>query len=146
MYKLYILLWTKLLSPSLLLGLYQEKNGNHPKRSNQDHPGYPQVDKGQTLIKFSVMSLSRRKKYSMPSLKTWVQRDATTSSIEAETLAIMVARDHTSVREGQKLIHTGSRPALHSLQHSVPNDSIYLLTTVLTIAQRILARMSLLTD
>ncbi|XP_069990651.1 uncharacterized protein [Penaeus vannamei] len=51
----------------------------------------------------------------------------------------MEALTHASLRAGHVVIHTDSRATINSLQHSIPQD-IYLLTSVLTIAQRILGQ------
>ncbi|XP_069993571.1 uncharacterized protein [Penaeus vannamei] len=61
------------------------------------------------------------------------------SILQAEMFAIMEALTHVSLRAGHVGIHTDSRATIDSLQHSMPPD-IYLLTTVLTIAQRILSQ------
>jgi len=162
---------------------YQLKEQLLAKGMDSPHPDFIEAPPwAQTLIEFSVMSLSRRKnQYTMPSLKAeaerviaaitppgsrtyftdgsvdplnhtagagFAARDATqsmrvtdnASSLQAEAVAIMGALAHASLREGHVVIHTDSRAAIDCLQQSSPKDNIYLLTTVLTIAQRILAQ------
>ena len=62
------------------------------------------------------------------------------SSLQAEAVAIMGALAHAYQKEGHVVIHTDSRAAIDSLQHSMPNDIIFLLTSVLYNAQVILAQ------
>lgn len=50
----------------------------------------------------------------------------------------MGALAHASQKEERLVIHTDSRAAIDSLQYNMANDNTYLLTTVLTTAQRIL--------
>ena len=50
------------------------------------------------------------------------------------------SRDAIKSQKQETLIHTDSRTAIDCLQHSSPKDNIYLLTTILTITQRILAQ------
>lgn len=52
----------------------------------------------------------------------------------------MGALAHASLREVHVVMHTDSRAATDNLQHSMPNDNIYLLPSLLTLVQRILAQ------
>lgn len=42
------------------------------------------------------------------------------STLQAETVAIMEALTHASLRGGHVVIHTDSRATIDSLQHSIP--------------------------
>ena len=62
------------------------------------------------------------------------------SSLQAEVVAIMGALRHASRRKGHVVIHTDSKGAVDCLQQRSPTDNIYLLTTIGTITQRMLAQ------
>lgn len=68
-----------------------------------------------------------------------IEEGNSASSLLAEAVAIMGALAHSSQREGHRVIYTDSRAASDSLQHSLPNGTIYLLTIVLIMALSILA-------
>lgn len=52
----------------------------------------------------------------------------------------MGAVAHAFLRKGHVVLHTDSRAAINCLKHSMPNDNIYILISVFTLTQRILAQ------